>query len=152
MARHFISKKEAKAIHTNASELGLSLPPGDMEVEEVRKDKCYFIGGKPCLFQKDIMIPTIIILNELKPESRTITVDDGAVPHILRGANVFAQGIIDVSPDVSEGSVVYVRDSKGNYLAVGKASRSGSDIMKDKKGEAVKLLHYPNDSLIQEFS
>lgn len=152
MARHFISKKEAKAVLNSASELGLTLPAGSMEVEEVRKDRCYFIDGKPCLFQKDIIIPTIVILNEIKPEVRTVTVDDGAVPHILRGANVFAQGIINVSPDVAEGSLVYIRDSKRNYIAVGRANRSGSDIMRDKKGEAVKLLHYPNDPLIQEFS
>ena len=152
MARHFISRKEAKSILNSAAEIGLTIPPGNMEVEEKKKNRCYYIDGKPCLFLTETLIPTLLTLNDLKPEARTVTVDDGAVPHIMRGANVFAQGIINLDPDISSGNTVFVRDSRKNYIAVGVATRSGPDIMNDRKGEAVKILHYPDDPLIQEFS
>lgn len=151
MPRHFISRKEAKTVIAAANELGLVLPEGSMEVEERKKEKCYYIGGKPCLFFADIVFPTLLLLNEIKPARHSLTVDKGAVPHIIKGANVFAQGIVSIDPDLQKDEIVFIRDETGNYIAVGKATRSASDIMSQKKGEAATLIHYPNDRIIQEF-
>lgn len=152
MPRHFISRKEAKNVAASVASLGINLPEGSMEVEERKKEKCYFLDGKPCIFFSEVFFPSILLLNQIKPEVRTLTVDKGAVPHIMKGANVFAQGIVSIEESIESGDIVFIRDEDRNYIAVGKSTRSAKEILANKKGEAATLIHYPNDRFIQEFT
>ncbi len=151
MARHFVSKKDVRTIKDSLSNLGLQLHAKSVEVDERKGEKCYFVNGKPYVYVSDQIIPTLFLLNDTKPESMYVTVDDGAVPHIINGANVFAQGITEMDPDIVEDSVVFVRNTKMQYIAVGTATKSAADIMKNKKGEAITLLHFPGDRIMKTF-
>lgn len=151
MARHFVSKKDAKALKESLSVLSLTLPDTAIEIDERKGEKCYFVGGKPYVYVSARTIPTLFLLNETKPERMYVTVDDGAVPHIINGANVFAQGIVDLDPEIAEESMVFIRNSKEQYIAVGISKRSASDILADKKGEAITLIHFPGDKIMKSF-
>ncbi len=151
MARHFVSKKDVKTIKESLSKLGIQLEAKSVEVDERKGEKCYFVNGKPYVYVGDRIIPTLFLLNDAKPESMYVTVDDGAVPHIINGANVFAQGITEMDPAIGENSVVFVRNTKMQYIAVGIATRPASEIMQDKKGEAMVLLHFPGDRIMKTF-
>lgn len=151
MARHFVSKKEVKSLQESLNELGLELGNRSVEIDERKGEKCYFINGKPCVYISDRVIPTLFLLNDIKPARRYVTVDDGAVPHVINGANVFAQGITDIDPEIQEGVMVFIRNTGLQYIAVGISSRSAADIMKDQKGEAIILLHFPGDKIMKTF-
>lgn len=151
MARHFVSKKDVRTIKEALNKLGLQLHAKSVEVDERKGEKCYFVNGKPYVYVGDQVIPTLFLLNDTKPESMYVTVDDGAVPHIINGANVFAQGITEMDPDIDEDSVVFVRNTKMQYIAVGTATRPASEIMQNRKGEAITLLHFPGDRIMKIF-
>ena len=152
MARHFVSKRDAKTLRDALAPLGISLPDVSIEIDERKGEKCFFVNGKPYVYVSDRTIPTLFLLNELQPELMYVTVDDGAVPHIINGANVFAQGITQMDPEIKENSMVFIRNSRNQYVAVGISKQSASDIMGDKKGEAIILIHFPGDKIMKTFT
>ncbi len=151
MARHFVSKKDVKVLRESLSKLGITLETTSVEVDERKGEKCYFVNGKPYVYVGEKIIPTLFLLNDTMPDKMYVTVDDGAVPHIINGANVFAQGITEVDPNVEENSMVFIRNSKKQYIAAGISERSASDIMGNKKGEAIVLIHFPGDKIMKTF-
>ncbi len=151
LVRHFVSKKEGKLVREMVSKYGIAIPADGIEVDERRDEKCYFINGKPAVYVGETVIPTLFLINEAHPSRNNVTVDDGAVPHIVNGSDVFAQGITSIDPGIGQGDLVFVRNLKGQYIAVGTAKRSSSDIAADKKGQAITLLHYPGDSIMKKF-
>ena len=151
MPRHFVSKKDVKALRYSLKNLGITFPDQAVEVDERKDEKCYFVGGKPYVYVSASMIPTLFLLNDLKPENGSVTVDDGAVPHIINGANVFAQGITELDPKIEENSMVFIRNNKKQYIAVGISKKSAAEIMAEKKGEAITLLHFPGDKIMKTF-
>lgn len=151
MARHFVSKKDVKILKESLLSLGISLPESAIEVDERKGERCYFVGGKPYVYVADRTIPTLFLLNEVKPDKMNVTVDDGAVPHIINGANVFAQGITEMDPEISESSMVFIRNNKYQYIGVGISRKSATEILADKKGEAITLIHFPGDKIMKTF-
>lgn len=152
MARHFVSKKDLKGLKESLKALGIALPDVPVEVDERKGEKCYFVGGKPYVYVSDRLIPTLFLLNEIQPDPMSVTVDDGAVPHIINGANVFAQGIIKMDPEIGKDSMVFIRNNRNQYIGVGISSKSSADIMGDKKGEAIILIHFPGDKIMKTFT
>lgn len=83
-----------------------------------------------------------------RPEARCITVDMGAVPFVVNGADVMGPGIVESDPEIQVGDMVWVKDIKnGAPLAVGVALRSGEEIGQRSPGKAIKTLHYAGDKL-----
>ncbi len=149
MSKHVLSKKDLKTLITRMESIGIdvsSLSP--IEIEEKKKDKIYYYSGKPIIFNN---IPTIYLLNYLKLKDKTITVDDGAVPHINNGSSLFAPGIINMDTNIKRDDIVYIKNKEGYFIAVGISTRDGKDIMSDKKGEAAKVIHHLNDRIMNDF-
>ncbi|AKA48094.1 hypothetical protein IX51_02145 [uncultured archaeon] len=154
MPKHFISKKELKSLKDRVDQLGLDPETlANVEVEEIKDEKCYFVDKKPFIYEKgkEAFVPTLFLLNEARPSAAYVSVDDGAVPHVMNGANVFAQGITEIDMKVKTGDMVFVRNKDGIFLAVGIAERDAREIMENRKGEAVKLIHYPDDRIFKTF-
>lgn len=151
MARHFVSKKDVKMLKESLSALGITLESTSIELDERKGEKCYFVNGKPYVYVGNRVIPTLFLLNDAMPEKMYVTVDDGAVPHIINGANVFAQGIKEMDPEIVENSMVFIRNTKKQYIATGISSRSAAEIMENKKGEAIILIHFPGDKIMKTF-
>ncbi|HDS59646.1 MAG TPA: RNA-binding protein [Thermoplasmatales archaeon] len=86
-------------------------------------------------------------INKHRPTRRQVTVDRGAVPHVLNGADVMAPGITDADPAIQEGDLVWVRNPEGTGIAVGRALLSGPEMVAGSKGKAVKSLHHLGDDL-----
>lgn len=151
MARHFVSKKDVKALKESLSNLGITLPDSNIEVDERKGEKCFFVGGKPYVYVSDRTIPTLFLLNEVKPDKMNVTVDDGAVPHIINGANVFAQGITDMDSGIVADSMVFIRNNRDQYIGVGISRKSAEEILANRKGEAITLIHFPGDRIMKTF-
>ncbi len=112
------------------------------------------VNRKPAFFYYEgRYYPTVNVLLERAPDTRFVTVDMGAVKHVLNGANIFAAGIVDADVSISSGDGVYVRDEKyGKPLAVGIALMSGEEMVREKKGAAVKNIHYYGDKIYRVLS
>jgi PUA-domain protein len=96
--------------------------------------------GKPFLTVRGLM--------KYRPEKKFVTIDMGAVPFITNGADCMGPGITDADPSISEGDLVWIRDSKNKVpLAVGISERSGAELAEKKPGKAIKSLHYVGDKL-----
>ena len=77
-----------------------------------------------------------------------VIVDMGAIPFVCKGADVMAPGITEIKTPFEEDTIVVIRDVKhGKALAIGKALRSSTSIMMEKKGKVIKNLHYVGDKI-----
>ncbi len=78
----------------------------------------------------------------------TVTVDMGAVPHVVGGADVMAPGVRSVRGDFQAGQFLVVVDEKhGKRLAVGKALLDSDNMRATKKGRVVENVHWVGDAV-----
>ena len=145
MSRHILSKKDYRAFMEKLEKFNIDgTSMADIEVETNKKNEVYYFSGKPIFYNG---IPTLYLINYLKVKTYNVTVDNGAVPHIMNGSNLFAPGIIEMDMNIRNGDMVFIKNSEGLYIAIGKANEDSDVIMATKKGEAVEILHYLNEPL-----
>ncbi len=146
--RYHLSKKKIREIQRF-----LAFPLWKDGTYEILEDDTVIIlrDGKPAyFFWEGKYYPTVYLLLEDPPSDYFVTVDMGAVRHVLNGAKIFAAGVIDADSKIEKNSVVYVRDEKYlKPLAVGIALMSGEEMIHSKEGTAVKNLHYYGDKIFQ---
>ncbi len=148
MSRHILSRKDYKNFIQKLQGLNIDgTSMSDIEIEANKKSEIYYFGGKPIFYNG---IPTLYLINYLKVKTRTVTVDDGAVPHIINGSNLFAPGIVEMDPEIRKGDMVFIKNKGGLYIAIGEANDDAGNTMLSRKGEAVKILHYLNDKIMKE--
>ena len=106
-----------------------------------------FVDEKPCFMNlNDDIIFNIHGILKFKPRNKFVVVDMGAVKFVTSGADVMAPGIIDADEDIIIDDQVWIYDELHHKpLAVGIALMSGSDMVKEKKGKSVKIIHYVGD-------
>jgi PUA domain protein len=149
MIRHHLSKKDVKAIKPVLEEWGLEVGKGDRIEVAVEGDmRIILLNGQVALVETaGRALPALRMLWKTGVRGRTVTVDEGAVKHVLNGANIFSAGVVSASPGVKEGDVVVVVDPEGRPLAVGVAEMDGAEMVESRKGMAVRNLHYVGDRL-----
>ena len=141
MSKHYLSKKDVKHFQEKLSSMGLSVPDsGDLQVDETKGRSIYYIGRVEVAVEEGELLPTPAFLNIIKPAKRVIKVDNGAVPHILNGANVFARGILSMSEDIRKDDYVFIADQNGRFIATGKAMLDYDPEIRSKSGEAVRTF------------
>lgn len=68
-----------------------------------------------------------------------VKVDDSIVPFIERGKDLFAKHVLDADEEIRPGEEVFIIDSNGEVIAVGKALLSGREMKAFKRGIAVRV-------------
>lgn len=163
--KHPLSKKEVKGIIAQLSQMFGEEIAGKMlnkkdEVKVAEFDKTteiILVNGKPMFIRrKELIFPLVIALYNISDEEdlrkwpRRVVVDEGAVPHILNGADVMAPGIVDADENIKEGDFVFVVEEKyGRPLAIGVALMSGKAMKEKSRGKAVKVIHHARDKIWQ---
>lgn len=153
--RHPLSSKDLKSILERAK---VVCPPlvenidrkKEIELVELASgEKLYLQDGKPILIEDgDKLIPSLAMPQSLLNSMPEVVVDMGAVPFVVKGADVMAPGIRSVSPDAKTGDVVLVKDEKySKGLAVGVLLMEREEILHKRKGKAVKNVHYVGDKI-----
>ena len=161
--KHPLSKKEIKEIIREMSEIFGSeiaekmLKKKDrVEVAEFdRTTEILLVNGRPFFIRrKGLIFPLVIALYELSNEEdlrkwpRRVVVDAGAVPFIIKGADVMAAGITDADENIKEGDFVFVvEEDYGRPLAIGIALMDGKTMKEKPKGKAVKNIHHAKDKI-----
>lgn len=152
MARHFLSKKDTAALILRLKDFGISANLEDgVEIEQRKEGKFYLYKGKPLAFETVGFYPSLQALNLFHPSGKWIVVDDGAIPHLTNGANLFGKGIVDLDRDIAIGDTVFVRNSEGIYFAIMKAVKTYGDLAKDRTGEFAIMIHRPGDKAYSIF-
>jgi malignant T-cell-amplified sequence len=76
----------------------------------------------------------------------SVTIDEGALKYIIKGADVMRPGISKYDDWGEAGKLVVVReDKKGRAAAVGRAAVASKEMAELKKGNCVKNLHHAGD-------
>ena len=109
----------------------------------------YLVDKKPLLMKtEEWAFPTIRGAIERPFPERTIVVDMGAIPFVIKGADVMRPGIVSVTPDIRKGSPAIVVDERHKKaLAVVIALLDGPAICGETKGKMAKTIHYVGDAL-----
>ncbi len=146
MKRYHLKKKKIKEIKKYlAMDIWVE---GTYEIVEDDQSVILVDGLPSYFFYEGKYYPTVLLLLQHPIDSNYVTVDLGAVKHVLNGANIFAAGIVDADPNMREGDAVYVRDEKyKKALAVGIALMDANEMVSKKSGMAVKNLHYYGDKI-----
>ena len=117
-----------------------------VETEVVRNSEIIFVNGQAIAFKGDgEFIP--VLTNTLAMEKMPrVTVDMGAVPHVVGGADIMAPGVRGVQGSFAEAHLVVVVDEKhGKFLAVGRSFYSSDKLTSIKKGKVISNIHYVGD-------
>ena len=150
--RHRLKTKEIKKIqnqHQNMYNQNFFDEKSTIETGEVEGIKMLLVEDIPCFFEyENKLVFTLQGLYRFKPIRKYVVVDMGAVGFVANGADVMAPGIVDADEDINENDPVWICDEKHRKpLAVGFATMNGGEMIKEKKGKAVRVIHYIGDRL-----
>ncbi len=162
-SRHPLGRKEVRKIMKEISDMfgeeAAEKFMGRRDTVEVAKfdriTEVILVNGKPTFVRRgDLIFPLVVALYELSNENdlrrwkRRVVVDEGAVAHILNGADVMAPGVVDADEGITEGDVVFVVEQEyGRPLATGMALENGRRMVEKTKGKVVKVVHHAKDRL-----
>jgi len=109
----------------------------------------YLINKKPVLMEYGGWIfPTLKGAIERPFPQRRISVDAGAIPYVINGADVMRPGITCVTADVRAQAPVQVVDERhGKPLAIGIALLDSPQIEQSTTGKMCKNIHYVGDEI-----
>ena len=107
------------------------------------------IDGQPLIMMIDgIPFPTLKGALKLDVNKQYVVVDMGAVKFVAKGADIMSPGITEADPEVKKGDLVVIVDEKHKKpLATGMALISGSEMVENSQGKAVKTIHYIGDKV-----
>jgi PUA-domain protein len=148
--RHFVKADTAssviRALTTYEPEV---LHEGSLELAEAKKFKVLLLNGTPFAMYIDRKpFFTVKGALELKPRRHLVTVDKGAVKHVINGADIMSPGIIKADSDIMPGDlVVVIEEQHSKALAVGKALISGPEMVHNMAGKAVEVVHHIGDEI-----
>ncbi|OYT48946.1 MAG: RNA-binding protein [Desulfurococcales archaeon ex4484_42] len=118
-------------------------------IVEDNQVKLLLLDGEPiAFFKNEELIPTLYIVKKVgKSALPRVVVDEGAVKHLLNGADVMVPGITYVD-SFNIGDIVSVWEPKEvTPIIIGKALMSANDIKSSSRGKAIKNLHYAGDKI-----
>ena len=152
MKRHMLRKKEARKIAKLLAETtGVQLS-GSMERVEIDGKIVILVNGEPIVLEYEGRYYfTVYGLLKYRPDRGKVVVDEGAMPHIINGADVMKPGIVSADESIKKDDFVYVVvEGKETPLAVGIALVDGKDMVGG-KGRAVKNIHHLKDKIWRTF-
>ncbi|OKY79188.1 MAG: putative RNA-binding protein containing PUA domain Tma20 [Candidatus Methanohalarchaeum thermophilum] len=120
----------------------------ELAVTDDKKEFIY-LNDEPLLFKfGDVFFPNLKGALEFDLNNKFIVVDEGAVPHVVNGADIMAPGVTDVDEEIEEDDLVIIKEENhGKPIAIGKAIEKGKDIKNLEKGKIAKNIHYVGDEL-----
>jgi len=152
MKRHMLRKKEAKKIAKLLAETtGVQLS-GSMERVEIDGRTVILVNREPIVLEYEGRYYfTVYGLLKYRPDRGKVVVDEGAMPHIINGADVMKPGIVSADESIKKDDFVYVVvEGKETPLAVGIALVDGKEMVGG-KGRAVKNIHHLKDKIWRTF-
>jgi PUA-domain protein len=152
--RHSIRKSQVQDLFDRLSlQIGQSASlfcTGMVEILETNVDlSIYLVNKKPLLMDTgDWVFPTLKGALQCPFPERRVTVDAGAIPFVVNGADIMRPGIVAVSGDVKAQAPVQIVDERhGKPLAIGIALSDGQAILDSASGKMCRHFHHVGDEL-----
>ncbi|MBI5393211.1 DUF1947 domain-containing protein [Candidatus Woesearchaeota archaeon] len=77
---------------------------------------------------------------------KKITVDMGAIPFVIKGADIMRPGITNIEQGIKKDEFIIIIDAQHKKnLAIGRTLFSGEEIQSMTKGRVIKNIHYVGD-------
>ena len=120
-----------------------------VETGDVEGMRIIFVDDEPVfMIYENRIVFTLRGLYKYKPKEKFVVVDMGAVKFVTNGADIMAPGIVDADKDINENDQVWICDERHHKpLAVGIAIMTGEQMISERQGRAIKVIHYVGDSL-----
>lgn len=119
-----------------------------VEIEAVKDSEIVFVDGVAIAFRRNGELVPVLTNSSALDGLPHVTVDMGAVPHVVGGADIMAPGIRRINGIFGEKQLLVIVDEKhGKYLAVGRALVGSSQMSEAKKGKVVENLHFVGDPI-----
>lgn len=147
MKSNLISKSEtAEVLRDIAAQWRIEIPrPKNLRVYHLESGALLFDGPEIRVLQLDGTLLPFLSETTMLTGFPRVVVDMGAVRFMCGGANVMRPGIASYTK-FAKGDIVCVsEESKGNFLAVGKALVDSAELDGMERGKVVKNLHYISD-------
>ncbi|MCE5215217.1 MAG: RNA-binding protein [Methanobacterium sp.] len=148
--RYHLKKKKIKEIKEKLNDFSdLITTSNTMEIIKSDLPDIVLINNKPLImFIDENPFPTLKGALETEIKSKYVVVDMGAVKFMTKGADVMSPGITEADPMIKEGDLVIIIDENHRKpLATGRSLISGSDMVKNNEGKAVKTIHHIGDDI-----
>ncbi len=153
--RHLLKKRDRKALVAELSgSLGQSLETlsgrPDLEVGLLDAgERVVLLDGEVMFFEVGgRLLPTVRAILGGLVQLPKVTVDMGAVRHVVNGADVMRPGVTEIDDGIAEGTAVVVVDERHNKpLAVGVALMSSEEMRLASGGKVVSNKHHIGDPL-----
>jgi PUA domain protein len=143
----YFSKREAREVSDAASRmLGRELTPlAELDSEGfaliVTREGLVLVG----IPEENIYVPTLTDADSVAGIKGHVVVDEGAVRHVVNGANVMRPGIKEYT-DFEAGDIVVVKEGVyGKPIAVGVALVPSRELASMSKGAVVRNVHHLRD-------
>ena len=145
MKKSQLSKRDIKEILLNFPQAQIS----KKDRAELIDNSIVILNDKPLFFLKDSKyIPTLrqVIDNDLG--LKKIYVDSGAIPFVIKGADIMRPGITKIDDDIEiDDFVIIVDDTHGKPLAIGQALYDSENLKKSTSGKVIRNLHFVGDHI-----
>ncbi len=138
----YLSNKEKKEFQNNMPK-GYEISKKD-EIKEGKDKILYKNGEKYLITINKELLPHLKSINQ--DEYKSVYVDKGAIPFVIKGADLMRPGIQKIDSDIKENQIILIKDENYNKtIAIGKSMYSSEDLEKQEKGKSVKIFHYVGD-------
>lgn len=157
MKRQVVSKHDSRELIADVERsLGAHLnAPRSAQVEILEPDehtKFVIIDGRFAFVAVEGGYIPFVGSSETVGLFPSVTIDEGALKYIIKGADVMRPGITKYDDWGEAGKLVIVREAKkGRAAAVGRASVASSEMAELKKGSCVKNVHHAGDRFWNAF-
>ncbi len=152
--RHTIRKSQAQDLLADLQkQIGSSaalFSSGRIEILETDAGiMLYLVDKKPLLMHLGgYVFPTLKGLLEHPIPERRVVVDSGAVPFVIKGADVMRPGITSISDDIRAGMPVQVVEERhGKPVAIGISLFDAGEMREKSSGKVIKTHYYVGDEL-----
>jgi predicted RNA-binding protein (TIGR00451 family) len=91
--------------------------------------------------------PTIHFIRENPSiDFPSVQVDQGAISHVLNGADIFTQGIASVDREFETSSIVMITNPQNAVISIGKSLKSSEELL-NSKGKGLLNIHRLGDDI-----
>lgn len=148
--RYHLKKKMLRDVERKLGEYSSIIKPkSKIEIIETDLDDIILIDGVPMIMMIDgEPFPTLKGALEMDIQTRYVVVDMGAIKFVAKGADIMSPGITDADPEIKEGDLVIIVDETHRKpLATGRSLISGTEMVENTEGKAVKTIHHIGDKI-----
>ena len=119
----------------------------------VEENNFLYIDNVICFFKQDLSqqwIPTLPLLISKKAKLPEVVVDKGAIPFVLKGADIMRPGVVSVQTFSKEDIIMVVDETMHQPIGVGKALFSSEELLAQTSGKVVEALHFYGDEIMKK--